>query len=107
MNTHIHPDHIGGNAALAGPDTRVIPGHGLNAVGRGALVEFRDMIVTVRDRVAGRIEQGASLPDVMRSAPTADFDAKWGQEESWSALEFVPIVYNELGGGARFAAQPD
>jgi hypothetical protein len=26
------------------------------------------------------------------------YDAAWGQEEGWTAEDFVPIVYYELGG---------
>lgn len=36
--------------SLAGPNTRVIPGHGVDVVGRRELVQFRDMIVDVSER---------------------------------------------------------
>lgn len=87
---------------LAGPETRIIPGHGLEVVGRGALVEFLDMIVDVRDRVRGMIADGRTLEEVMAAAPTAAYDARWGQEASWTADDFVPIVFYELGGGSLF-----
>ncbi|MEO2196908.1 MAG: MBL fold metallo-hydrolase [bacterium] len=89
--------------AMAGPDTRVIPGHGLEVVGRGAIIEFRDMIVDVRDQVQTLITQGRGLDEVMAARPTAVYDAKWGQEASWNANDFVPIVYHELGGGSLYA----
>ena len=88
--------------AMAGPRTRVIPGHGLEVVGRDALVEFLDMIVDVRDRVRSLIAAGRSLDEVMAAAPTAAHDARWGQEATWTANDFVPIVYHELGGGSLF-----
>ncbi len=88
--------------ALAGSDTRVIPGHGLEVVGRGALVEFRDMIVDVRDRVRTMIAEGYTLEQVMAAAPTAGYDGQWGQEATWTANDFVPIVFYELGGGSLF-----
>ena len=87
---------------LAGPDTRVIPGHGVRVVGRDAMVEFLDMIVDVRDRVHDLISEGRSLDEVMAAAPTADYDARWGQEATWTANDFVPIVYHELGGGSLY-----
>ena len=87
---------------MAGPDTRVIPGHGLRVVGREALVEFLDMIVDVRDRVRTMIAGGYTLEQVMDSAPTAAYDARWGQEATWTADDFVPIVFYELGGGSLF-----
>jgi cyclase len=70
---------------LAGPDTKVIPGHGLEVVGRDAMIEFRDMIMNV----------------IMAANITAQYDPKWGQEPGWTAVDFVPIVYYELGGSGR------
>ena len=89
--------------AMAGPDTRVIPGHGLEVVGRAAIIEFRDMIVNVRDQVQTLITEGRGLEEVMAARPTAAYDARWGQEASWNANDFVPIVYHELGGGSLYA----
>ena len=88
---------------MAGPETRIIPGHGLQVVDRDALVEFRDMIVDIRQRVLTMISDGKDLDEVMAARPTATFDAIWGQEASWSANDFVPIVYHELGGGALYS----
>ena len=88
--------------ALAGPDTRIIPGHGLRVVGRETLVEFLDMIAGIRDRVRTLIAEGNTLDEVMAAAPTAAYDAQWGQEASWTANDFVPIVFYELGGGSLF-----
>ncbi|MXZ72564.1 MAG: MBL fold metallo-hydrolase [Acidobacteria bacterium] len=88
--------------AMAGPDTRVIPGHGLEVVGRDALMEFLAMIVDIRDRVQGMISEGLNLDEVMASAPTAAYDAQWGQEATWTANDFVPIVFHELGGGSLY-----
>ena len=87
---------------MAGPRTRVIPGHGLEVVGREALVEFLDMIVDIRDRVRTMISEGLTLEEVMKAAPTTAYDAQWGQEASWTANDFVPIVFYELGGGSLF-----
>ena len=88
--------------ALAGPDTRIIPGHGLSVVGRETLVEFLAMIHDIRDRVRTLISEGSTLEDVMAAVPTAAYDAQWGQEATWTANDFVPIVFYELGGGSLF-----
>jgi glyoxylase-like metal-dependent hydrolase (beta-lactamase superfamily II) len=45
--------------ALAGPKTRIIPGHG-PIVGRAALVAQRDMVLAVRERVAALVSQAAA-----------------------------------------------
>ncbi len=86
---------------MAGPDTRVIPGHGLEVVGRAEMVEFRDMILDIRDRVYAMIRQGMHLDEIMAARPTAAYDAQWGQEATWTAIDFVPLVYYELGGAGR------
>ena len=87
---------------MAGPGTRVIPGHGLEVVGRDALVDFLAMIVDVRDRVRALIAAGRTLEEVMAAEPTAAYDARWGQEATWTANDFVPIVFHELGGGSLY-----
>ena len=91
---------------MAGPRTKVIPGHGLRIVGRDAMVEFLDMIIDVRDQVRTMISEGKTLDAVMAVRPTAAYDAMWGQEASWTANDFVPIVYHELGGGALYVQCP-
>jgi glyoxylase-like metal-dependent hydrolase (beta-lactamase superfamily II) len=87
--------------AIAGPATKVIPGHGLSVVGRESMQGFLDMILDVRARVLASIDEGMTLDAVMAARPTAMYDAAWGQEEGWTAEDFVPIVYYELGGSGR------
>jgi glyoxylase-like metal-dependent hydrolase (beta-lactamase superfamily II) len=65
------------NVASVSNKTIVIPGHG--PVGnKSQLIEFRDMLVGVRDKVAALKKQGRSLQEVIEAKPTADYDAKWG-----------------------------
>lgn len=87
--------------SMAGPDTKVIPGHGLEIVGRAEMQEFLDMILDIRDQVYTMIREGKHLDEVMAAAPAAIYDAKWGQEAGWTAIDFVPLVYYELGGAGR------
>lgn len=87
--------------AMAGPDTKVIPGHGLAVVGRAEMEEFRAMIVDIRDKVLALIMDGKHLDEVVAANVTAAYDAQWGQEAGWTAVDFVPLVYYELGGAGR------
>jgi glyoxylase-like metal-dependent hydrolase (beta-lactamase superfamily II) len=65
------------NVARATDKTIVIPGHG--PIGnKSQLIEFRDMLVAVRDKVAALKKQGRSLQEAIEAKPTADYDAKWG-----------------------------
>lgn len=88
---------------LAGPETKIIPGHGLEVVGREELKKFRDMIVTISDRVLNMIREGKKLDEVMAERPTADYDAQWTDDPGWGPEDFIPIVYYELGGSGRLA----
>lgn len=88
---------------LAGPDTKIIPGHGLEVVGREELVAFRDMILDIQGRVLSLIREGKKLDEVMAAQPTADYDAEWTDDPGWGPEDFVPVVYYELGGSGRIA----
>ena len=88
---------------MAGPNTRVIPGHGLEVVGRAEMVEFRAMILGVQTQVLAMIRDGKKLDEVMAAQPTAKYDAQWGQEAGWTAEDFVPTVYYGLGGSGRLS----
>jgi len=88
---------------LAGPDTKVIPGHGLEVVGRDELIEFRDMILDIQGQVLSMIREGKKLDEVMAAQPTGAYDAEWTDDPGWGPEDFVPVVYYELGGSGRLA----
>jgi glyoxylase-like metal-dependent hydrolase (beta-lactamase superfamily II) len=88
--------------SLAGTNTKVIPGHGVEVVGRKELIQFRDMIVDISKRVRDLIAEGNTIDGVMKARPTAAYDERWGREASWTANDFVPIVYHQLGGGSLY-----
>ena len=74
--------------------TKIVPGHGPVADG-AALMRYRDMLVTVRDRVQKLKMAGRSEPEVVAAKPTADLDATWGQ--GFIQPEgFVSMVYKTL-----------
>jgi len=63
--------------ALAGPDTKIMPGHGPVA-NRGDVLRYQAMLKTVRDRVAEAIARGQSLDELIAAGPLADLDPEWG-----------------------------
>ena len=79
--------------SMAGPNTKVIPGHGLEVVGRAEMQEFLDMILDIRDQVHNMIRGGMHLDEIMAAAPNAESDAKWGHDAGLTAVDFVPLVY--------------
>ena len=62
---------------------------------KAALTAYRDMLVTVRDRVQKLKAGGRSLAEVTAAKPTADLDAAWGKG-FMAPNDFVAIVYNTL-----------
>jgi len=79
------------NLAMFTDKTIFIPGHG-PVGGRSEVVEFRDMLVATRDKVAALKKQGRSLNETIAAKPTAAYDAKWGQFLVTPAL-FTGLVY--------------
>jgi glyoxylase-like metal-dependent hydrolase (beta-lactamase superfamily II) len=65
------------NVARVTEKTIVVPGHG--PIGnKSQLIEFRDMLVSVREKVSALKKGGRSLDEVLAAKPTGDYDAKWG-----------------------------
>lgn len=64
--------------ALAGPGTRIIPGHGPLAT-RDELAAYREMLATIGSRIKAMIREGKKLEEIVEANPTADFDAVWGK----------------------------
>lgn len=79
---------------LVDADTKIIPGHG-RLSNAEEMRSYREMLATVRDRVAGMIDAGKTVEDVLAAKPTAEFDDRWGQgfmrPERW-----LSIVYDNL-----------
>jgi glyoxylase-like metal-dependent hydrolase (beta-lactamase superfamily II) len=65
------------NVAKATDKTIVIPGHG-SISKKSQLIEFRDMLVAIREKVAALKKQGKSRDEVVAAKPTLNYDAKWG-----------------------------
>jgi len=83
---------------LAGPDTKVIPGHGFGFTDRDGLIEVLVMMLDIRHEVTTMIVEGRTLKEVMAANLTAAYDEQWGQEATWNASDLLPIVYNEYSG---------
>ena len=76
--------------------TYVVPGHGFLA-DEHEVVEYRDMVVIVRDRVKAMVDAGATLAQVRAARLTADYDTRYGANTGpWTTDMFVEAVYNSL-----------
>ena len=76
--------------------TYVVPGHG-RICDEADVVEFRDMVVIVRDRIAHMIESGMSLRQIQAARPTRDYDTEYVNDRSFVTGDvFVESVYLSL-----------
>jgi glyoxylase-like metal-dependent hydrolase (beta-lactamase superfamily II) len=87
-------DGLGSVIGHAGPNTKIIPGHGAT-VDRTAVVAHRDVVLAVRDRVGRLLTQGKSEDEVVAAKVTADLDSKI-QDVGMTGDRFVRQVYAEL-----------
>jgi len=89
---------------IAGPNTRLIPGHG-TYINRTDIVPYRDMMLAVQARVQQLIAQGKTLQETLAAKVTAPYDAKVpggllpAGAAGTSADRFVSMVYSQLKGG--------
>ncbi len=73
--------------------TLVVPGHGYLS-DEHEVVEYRDMVVIVRDRIRALARTGATLEQVKAARPTADYDTRYGATTGpWTTDMFVEAVY--------------
>jgi glyoxylase-like metal-dependent hydrolase (beta-lactamase superfamily II) len=79
---------------LTNAKSRIVPGHGPIA-DKAALMEYRTMLVTARDRMAKLVKDGKSEDDVLAAKPFADLDAKWAPTEL-ASKNFIRVVYHSL-----------
>ncbi len=76
--------------------TMIVPGHGYLS-DEHEVLEYRDMVVIVRDRIRALINEGATLAAVKAARPTADYDTRYGANSGpWTADMFVEAVYRSL-----------
>lgn len=76
--------------------TWVVPGHGRLA-DEMDVVEYRDMVTIVRDRVQVMIDDGMDLNAVQATRPTYEWDPRYGADTGpWTTADFVEAVYRSL-----------
>lgn len=87
------------------PDAVIMPGH--NEVSNVADMRlYRNMVVTIRDRVQAAIDEGKSSDEILAMNLLSDLDEKWANPLITSQL-MVYIVHASLTGQGTKAAQLD
>jgi glyoxylase-like metal-dependent hydrolase (beta-lactamase superfamily II) len=76
--------------------TYVIPGHGRLSE-QAEVVEYRDMVVIVRDNVADLIAQKKTLEQIKSARPALPYETRYGSKTgNWTTDMFIEAVYRSL-----------
>jgi len=75
--------------------TKVVPGHGRLSE-EADVVEYRDMVVIIRDRVRALIADGRSLADIQAARPSSDYDREYQSAAGPAPDAFVEAIYRSL-----------
>ena len=75
--------------------TMIVPGEG-RLSDESDVVEYRNMVVIIRDRILDLVKKGMTLEQVRATRPTLDYDFRYGTNRAWTTDMFVEAVYNDL-----------
>jgi cyclase len=75
--------------ALVNDNSKIIPGHGVLS-GKKDLLDYKKMLLTVRDRIAEGIKQGKTLEQIIDTDPTKEFKSVFDRKD------FIKSVYDSL-----------
>ena len=76
--------------------TMVVPGHG-RICDEIDVVEYRDMLTIIRDRLQAMIKKGMTLQQIQAARPTLDYDPLYGDARgSWTTDMFVEAAYKSM-----------
>jgi len=77
-----------------GVGTYVIPGHG-RLCEQMDVVDYRDMVVTVRDVIADLIKQGKTLDQIKEASPAKPYETQYGAQPGVTSA-FIESIYKGL-----------
>ena len=81
--------------------TLVVPGHG-RISDYGELVDYRDMVTTIKDIIEDMIKKGMTLEQVKAANPTAGYRKRYGSDTgAWTTDMFVEAIYNGVKGATK------
>ncbi len=76
--------------------TYIVPGHG-RLCDEADVLEYRDMVTIIRDRIQDLVNKGRTLTQVKADRPTLDYDGRYGATTGpWTTDQFVEAVYRDL-----------
>jgi cyclase len=81
--------------------TIVVPGHG-RLYDQYDVIEYRDMVTVIRDRVRDLVAAGRSLEQVKAANPASGYAGRYGKgSDGWTTDRFVEAIYRSLAKDRR------
>jgi glyoxylase-like metal-dependent hydrolase (beta-lactamase superfamily II) len=76
--------------------TYIVPGHG-RICDEADLLDYRDTITIIRDRVVYAMKKGMTLEQIKTAGLTKDFDGRWSAKQGLGTADnFIAAVYKSL-----------
>jgi cyclase len=76
--------------------TLIIPGHG-RICDQLDVVEYRDMMTIIRDRIRDLMKQGLTLEQIQAASPARGYVRRYGSDAgSWTTNDFVEAIYRSM-----------
>jgi glyoxylase-like metal-dependent hydrolase (beta-lactamase superfamily II) len=76
--------------------TYIVPGHG-RICDEADVLEYRDMVTIVRDRIADMVKRKMTIDQVKAARPTLDYDLHYGSTTGFvTTAGFIEAVYKDL-----------
>ena len=62
------------------------------------MVDYRDMVTIVRDRVRDLMKQGLTLDQIKAASPARGYTRRYGSDTgSWTTNDFIEAIYQSMG----------
>jgi len=84
--------------------TRVIPGRG-RICNEAEVVDYRDMVTIVRDRVAEMVHEGMRLPHVKATQPSLEYDGYYDATSGPWTTDASPVRRSSARGRPALSAR--
>ena len=76
--------------------TLIIPGHG-RVCDQLDVVEYRDMVTIIRDRVRDLMKEGKSLEQIQAASPARGYVRRYGADSGpWTTRNFIEAIYRTM-----------
>ena len=87
--------HLAVLLSIVNDTTKIIPGHGALSNAK-ELRAYRQVLVSVRDRVHKLVGDGKTRDEAITAKPSAEFDEKWGggfmQPDVWVGIVYDGVI---------------